>query len=465
MSIKIKVDAIEVLRHRQRTDPSDSHVCELAEDIQENGLYHAPIVYSRGDNTYRLVAGECRLRAIKAIYSQGGHFLYGEDRFPAHHALVPVNVLSGEDWRESDLETIELHENLIRRQLTWQDRVRAIIRLHELRELEGEQTQSATAEEIAEDSLGSAKVEVFHSLLFRNFLDDPEVMGAESRQKALKVMERKARERMYEERRAARGPTSGPTSGPAEVGVEVKAPPTDEQGAPIPTPTPTPAPTPVSVHTFIEGDCHEELTSLPAGSFKCILTDPPYGIGIGDSHWGRAGAKYSDEAHEAMQHYEGLFSQAARLLSPDGFLWTFCDTRLFPTLISLAEQNSLEPWPIPLIWDRTPKGLLPVPSFGPRRCYEAIFCARRPEGRLVLEGRGDVLRYTLEPQYQRPGEKPWELYRELLSRCCYPGDKVLDPFAGTGPILRAADSLMLEATAIERDPYAAEICRDLLEVL
>ena len=56
-------------------------------------------------------------------------------------------------------------------------------------------------------------------------------------------------------------------------------------------------------------------------------------------------------------------------------------------------------------------------------------------------------------------EKPNELLSHLISLCCDPGDTILDPCAGSGPIFDAATSQRCKATGIEIDPeYHAIAC-------
>lgn len=59
-----------------------------------------------------------------------------------------------------------------------------------------------------------------------------------------------------------------------------------------------------------------------------------------------------------------------------------------------------------------------------------------------------------------PTMKPVELIRAMLANSARPGDLVLDPFAGSGSTLVAAQTLGLRARCIELDPrYADVICR------
>jgi DNA modification methylase len=49
-------------------------------------------------------------------------------------------------------------------------------------------------------------------------------------------------------------------------------------------------------------------------------------------------------------------------------------------------------------------------------------------------------------------QKPVSLYSDLLKRSTRPGDRVLDPFCGTGTIFPAAHPLKVAATGIELEP-------------
>jgi len=54
-------------------------------------------------------------------------------------------------------------------------------------------------------------------------------------------------------------------------------------------------------------------------------------------------------------------------------------------------------------------------------------------------------------------EKPVDLYEDLLLRSAKPGNRVLDPCCGAGPIFPAANRLSLYATGIELDPNLGNI--------
>ena len=52
-----------------------------------------------------------------------------------------------------------------------------------------------------------------------------------------------------------------------------------------------------------------------------------------------------------------------------------------------------------------------------------------------------------------------DLLIDLLSRSCNPGDAILDPFAGSGPVFLAAAKSKLRVTGIELDPQHIATCK------
>jgi DNA modification methylase len=64
---------------------------------------------------------------------------------------------------------------------------------------------------------------------------------------------------------------------------------------------------------------------------------------------------------------------------------------------------------------------------------------------------GDVLDYPPDTNLGHAAQKPVALFQDLLSRSILPGQSVLDPFCGSGPIFAAAHALKARATGIEMD--------------
>ena len=64
---------------------------------------------------------------------------------------------------------------------------------------------------------------------------------------------------------------------------------------------------------------------------------------------------------------------------------------------------------------------------------------------------GDVLDYPPDSNLGHAAQKPVALFEDLLRRSVLPGQAVLDPFCGSGPVFPAAHVMKVRATGIEMD--------------
>ena len=93
---------------------------------------------------------------------------------------------------------------------------------------------------------------------------------------------------------------------------------------------------------------------------------------------------------------------------------------------------------------------MPWQQYGPRRGYEMILFATK--GKRVLKGTmPDVIQVVPEQDRKYAAQKPYNLYHALLSYTLWPGDEVLDPCCGSGPVFLASAILGMKATGIEKD--------------
>ena len=418
----VPIDQIIVAPDRQRREFTTSALETLANSIARRGLLHP--VTLRNDSP-QLVAGERRLRAIARLHAEGTQFTCNGTVVPS--GTVPCLRLSEAD--ALTLEETELEENVIRTDLTWQERANAEARLHGLRSQQAEQlgeTQSLaeTAKELGESAhKGNDIRDLRESILLNTFLDDPDVAGAQSRREALNIVKRKVASEFRSQLVAQHA--AGPKS----------------------------------QHVALLGSCIDLLprmaldTSLPR--VDLIITDPPYGI---NAHkmtalsGSEAGTKhhYDDTLENAKAVWETIFRDGFALAAPDAVLYMFCDFRHWNTLLQLATCAGWTPHQRPLIWHKPTGGMLGDSSHWPRMHYETILLCMKGD----MRTRGiasDVITMNGGDSALHAAAKPPALYVELLNRYALPGMHVLDPCAGSGPVFPAANALSLRATAIEID--------------
>jgi DNA modification methylase len=416
-------DQIILSDNRQRREfPIEQHQ-ELVESILSKGLFHAPVV--RGDGApYTLVAGERRLRAIKDIADLGQDFRYdGKLIIPG---MVPYILVS--DLSELELEEAELEENIRRLDLSWQERATATARLAALRQRQAlavgqpPPTTAAISAELGRSTEGRPFETTRQELLLAKHLDRPEIAKAKTAAEAFKILKRVEQG----ERNAELGRLVGKNFSGAS-------------------------------HTIQQGDAIELMKELPDGTFDVLLSDPPYGMGadsFGDSGGMAAGAHfYKDDYESWLETMAAFVPESFRVAKPDAALYLFCDVDRFYELRKWVESCGWNPFRTPMVWFKPNGSRAPWPEAGPQRKYEVILYAIKG-AKKVQHLRGDVLEYSADENLGHPAQKPVGLYEDLLRRSAVPGDRVLDPFAGTGPILPAAHALKLLATGFERDDAA-----------
>lgn len=425
---------LQVPPDRQRQDFDMQKIEDLATSIDTNGIIHPPAVrYDADSNTYTLVAGERRWRAMGTLIELGKSIRCG--KFVAIPGDIPVLDLG----RMTDLQAFEaeLAENIDRENLTWQERAHAESRLHTFRTAQAAEagapapTLTSTATEIlqrrnpeAPVALGYNITEVATRIQLAKYLDDPAVASAKSPKEAVKIIRQKQQAQQN----------------------AVAAQAFDELAAgSVP-------------HQLLAGSMEVHMGDLASETYDVLLTDPPYGIdaqAFGEQSG--IGHNYND----SLEYFEGLIGRLAeeayRVCKPQAHAYVFCDPRRFDFIKLQFELSGWEVWYAPIIWAKG-NGMLPRPDHAPRRTYECILFASKGDKPVKRVGH-DVITISAVRGLQHGAQKPVELYVDLLARSCSPGDKVLDPFAGSGTIFPAANRAKVIATGIELEPANVNICK------
>lgn len=422
-------------RHRQEFD--EEYLNELKESIEEEGLFNALVAREEGEGWF-LVQGECRLRAIADIYALGGTFKYDGEEVPK--GMVPYTTLGDLDPLRAELA--ECHENMKRRDFTWQENARATTRIFEIRRALAEQAGespppiSVIAEEVKGSSKGRYHEDTRREIIVSRHLNDPEVRDAKDVNEAFKVLKKKE-ERAKNEQIAA------------TVGATFTA----------------------ELHSILHADSVEWLQSAPEGKWDVILTDPPYGMGADEFEdaggHAQGGHGYKDDEETFTRCMNALLFNLPRITKLSAHLYLFCDIERFPSIreLILKLEGDWEVHRTPLIWHVPASNRkVPWPSYGPRRAYELILYAVR--GKRPTTGvYPDVLSFPPDTNFGHSAQKPVALYTELLRRSARAGDTVLDPFAGSGPVIPAAHGLKMTATAVEKDAASYALCIKRAEAL
>lgn len=225
----------------------------------------------------------------------------------------------------------------------------------------------------------------------------------------------------------------------------------------------------VIVNRAMEG----HIAGMANGSIDTILTDPPYGLDIFEvamgiaGHTGgeniSAGVKYDDSEDYAKTLLKELAVQSYRVTNSTGHIYCFCAPSHFWWLKETMNAAGWITRERPIVWIKRESGQNNQPSMWPSSAYEFILFARKPESRLINEGRIDWIQCdpVLPSEKTHQAEKPILLLKELLTRTNHPGAYIYDPFAGSGSTIEAACDLKMHVIGCEKaiESYASMVTR------
>lgn len=386
---------------------SEEVIKPIRESIAEQGVHHPilvvetePIHEVEIDNPkFKIIAGKKRFVALQQL---------GTKEIPVK--IYPANLT------KDQIEDISLHENLRRQNLTWYEQVEMELQLHDLRQrMHGAKTQGARSDKGAKGwtqtdtarelgiSIGSLSQDLN---LARAVMNDPSLKNVKDKDTAMRLIKTAARR--------------------AEAEAFALLP--NEQD--------------FMDQAFL-GDSYEILKRLPAGSFDCCITDPPW------STYDR------DEDLTANQDdLLPIFREVFRLLKTDSFLFVITssiDLHHYQTelpKIGFKIQN------YPLIWFKDSTITHGRRNYEYARDYEPIILAVK--GNPLLTSSTEIssilnyrnLHYT---KMIHPNEKPPELLEQLIRNSTFEGMSILDPFSGSGVTLEVAKRMNRHYVGCEKD--------------
>jgi len=227
---------------------------------------------------------------------------------------------------------------------------------------------------------------------------------------------------------------------------------------------------------ILHGDALSLIPQYPPGTFDGVISDPPYASGgVGAERQRSTATKYTSTKSKCpLPDFEGdakdqrswtnwmaaWLSDARRACKPGAPICLFIDWRQLPSLTD-ALQWAGWIWRGIVVWDkvncRPQKG-----RFRPQAEYvvwgsNGSMPIDRPTP--ILPG---VFRQSMPVNRLHQTEKPLQVMRDLV-HIVEPGGLILDPFAGSGTTVLAAQLEGYRAVGIELSDTYAEIARQRLE--
>lgn len=440
--MKIKIKDLKV-KDRIRKDLGD--VEELAGSMSRLGQLQ-PIIIDK-DNT--LIAGGRRLGAAACL------------------GWEEIDAILYENCDEIVHKDIELEENLRRKDLAWQEEVMAVKSLYELRNAKygnqnlGLRGRPAYGEELysmdnAASEMDRSKASISTDIALAKALLEMPIIAEEKskaaawkrykREKETQICAAQARRTRVEDlaiqHTEAPPSTAEPQAGePGTTRQDIKKVAWRGKGM------------------LYHADSRDVLRVMQAETIDCIITDPPFGLGLFTEGQATSGARlaqsaghmYDDDPYKIMEMLDFVMMHCARILKPRGHAYFFFHMTRYEEVYKMLRNHFGTCEETPLIWRKNTPGI-GDPNAGYVYSYEPCFFVNR--GRHMIKPQAfNVLLYDTIPAQQKihPTEKPAALLRHLVQASCLPGEIILDPFAGSGSTLVAASQAGCRFIGIERE--------------
>lgn len=313
---------------------------------------------------------------------------------------------------------IELEENIQREQMTWQERVKALAQLDELKKKLDPNWSTAMTGQVA----GTERERVQEAIKLSHMMEIfPELKDAKSINQARSWALAKV---------ASVTRTKEVRDNPAEFQeIEEK---------------------------ITLGDSVEVVKQLAEGMFSLILTDPPFGIDYDERKAGteQAVTAYQDDK-KSYERLLGMAPDLYRVLKPNGWLIWFLGPTWYERAKIAFRAAGFTVDEMPIIWDRSDGRCYTArPDRYFARGYDMALHCLKGDPEMIQRGLPNVLRFAPVPGDERDllVERPVELYQELIRRLTVPGEVVADFFVGSGSVPAAATSLAREYWGCELSP-------------
>ncbi len=368
----------------------------LADSISRLGLLH-PIVI---DESMTLRAGGRRLTAVISL---------GLDN-------IEVTMLG--ELSKIEQKEIELEENIIRKDLTWQEEVSLKTQLDDLkREQANEKDEEWGVEETAK-ILGESRKNTQRDIQLASALEEfPEL----SNEKDKATARTKARRLQQDRLRSI-------------VAKEII--------------------TPEGLHL---GDCVEIIKTLPDNSIDLVLADPPFGIDFPDKLRNQAYkttyGKFPDTIMDVGILLDQFLPSCFRVMKEGAHLYLFYGVQYYNRIeMALQRSGFVNCYQkTPLIWIKSSQeNSRPYHRFAMN--YEAfLFCWKPPFRELVKPHNSSFHHEPIKSITKRhhPAQKPSGLYQAIIELSSYEGEVVADFFMGSGISLKTAKEMNRKIIGVE----------------
>ncbi len=233
--------------------------------------------------------------------------------------------------------------------------------------------------------------------------------------------------------------------------------------------------------TIILGDAIQELKNIPEHSVDLIITDPPYNLNKDYEK-----TKDNLEFDEYIEFSKNWLKECKRILKNTGTIYVFMGMRYIAYIYMILEKELQLNFCSWITWHYT-QGIGKTKGFSPRHDDILMFTVDKKEYTFNLDAirvpqkyyrsinnmrganPGNVwefshMHYCNDNRFSHPTQKPEGLYERMVLASSNENDIILDPFLGSGTLLRVCQQTNRNGIGIEINEKYIEIVKKRLKM-
>lgn len=428
--IDLKIVPTSSIIFEKRFREDYGNIDQLIESMKKEGIIQPLAVRDNNDNTYTLLAGGRRMTAA----------------LKAKIESLPVRCYPS-TLNELEMRSIELMENVCRKDLDWLEAAKLKKEIHLLQTtIHGEKISTSPdapgwSKRDTANLIGKSHASVIQDMQLADAVAIfPELSKAKNKNEAVKMLS-KLQEDMICSELAAR------------IEAKTSTTPIDKLHQNL-------------INCYIVNDFFEGIKAVPTGSIDFIEIDPPYAIDI-KSQKKNMKYSYSDnytEINESMydQFLINTLTECQRVMSNSSWLviWHAKQWRdTIQVILSTLELTFDEG-----IWYKGQVGQSNHPDLYLASSFEPFLYVRKGVPSLIKQGRSNVFHYkpVFSENKIHPTERPIEMIQDMLQTFCRENARILVPFLGSGNTILSASNLGLTAFGFDiaqsyKDAYTVRV--------
>ena len=211
------------------------------------------------------------------------------------------------------------------------------------------------------------------------------------------------------------------------------------------------------VNKIICGDCLKVMKDWDDNCVDLVLTDPPYGVGLGEIKRCQKMSKHPSNGYIFPDTPEYVISVCVPVVKN-------CINISKRTLVTPGTRNCFkypEPFTIWCLYWPNGAGIGRWSSF---TCWQPVLCYGEPPEKIGCFPDTFVTTEQAE-RNGHPCPKPLEIWMRLLERCSSENNLILDPFCGSGTTCVAAKMLGRRYIGIDISPEYCKIAEERLRAV